>query len=111
MNRGYALYIFTAQNRAAHRAGHAGIGCTVPDDLDAVLEDTHSTHEEFLRNYREYAALVAQPVRESPVCGKCGAVAPVFYGIPQRVQGAMLIQGATLVECGHCTAVIEYRPS
>lgn len=108
--RGFTLYQLTALARLQHTEGHSGIDCTVTDDIDRELGDIHNRHPEFYDWHAQYMALVAQPVRESPVCPKCLNVHPVSYGIPDVVRGAMLVKGATLIECGICTHEIAYIP-
>lgn len=108
--RGFVLYQLTALARLQHSQGHSDINCTVSDDLDALLGDTHVTHP-FYEWSLEYSALVAQPVIESPVCPKCGNVHPVVMAIPGRAMGGTWVAGSTLTECGECGHRLAYRPS
>lgn len=108
--RGYLRYLACAINRELHAQGHSGADCTVSDEIDRVLGETHTGHPEFFRIWREYAQLRQVPVREVPVCRNCGNVAPVYLGIPNRVMGATLIRGGIITECGMCGYRIDYKP-
>lgn len=108
--RGFLLYQLTALARLQHSQGHSAIDCTVTDDLDKELGDTHNSHPEFYDWHAQYLALVAQPVWESPVCPKCGNVRPVYLAIPSRAMGGTWVMGANITECGVCEYRISYRP-
>lgn len=108
--RGFTLYQLTALARTMHSQGHSGIDCTVTDDIDQALGDTHDSHPIWEEWTREYHALVAQPVRESPVCPECLNVHPVTYAIPSRAMGGTWVMGANVTECGVCGYRIAYRP-
>lgn len=107
--RGFTLYQLNALSRLQHTQGHSGIDCNVSDEIDRELGESHNRHPEFYDWHAEYMALVAQPVRESPVCRNCGNVHPVYLGIPDVVRGAMLIRGGSMTVCGICDNRIEYR--
>lgn len=109
-NRGFTLYQLTALARVMHSQGHSAIECTVTDEIDVLLEDTHDSHPSWESWSRDYHALVAMPVRESPQCSKCFDVAPVTSWVPGRVMGGTWVSGVTIVECGNCGHRIDYRP-
>lgn len=110
-NRGFTLYQLTALARLMHSQGHSAVNCTVTDDVDQALGDTHDAHPVWEVWSRDYHALVAQPVRESPQCPKCFDVAPVTSHIPGRAVGGGWVPGATIAKCGYCGHRLAYKPN
>lgn len=109
-NRGFTLYQLTALAREMHRQGHTSVDCTATEDLDAILGETHDSHPTWGEWSRDYHALVAAPVRESPQCPECFDVAPVASHIPGRAMCGSWVGGATIVECGACGHRVSYKP-